>query len=108
MLSEKEVEFIKQWEATRVQQSKFFSKFRNGLPMAVLFTSPIIVSIALVYFLSPDWYTKISQSANGSLISIMASIIIIVFFFSYARMHFKWEMNEQLYQELKAKIKSND
>ncbi|MFT3907802.1 MAG: hypothetical protein QM737_00120 [Ferruginibacter sp.] len=79
------------------------SKLSRGLPMACLFGLPIIFSIALVYFLSPEWYTKISQAAAGSTGMILISVIIFILFFSYFRMHFKWEMNEQLYQELKSR-----
>ena len=74
--------------------------------MAILFTLPIIFSLAAVYFFSPDWYTKISQKANGAITSIMISVLLIILFFSIARMHFKWEMNEQLYNELKSKSKN--
>lgn len=108
MLSEKEMEFVKYWEAVRIQRSKFSSKFSSGLPMAVLFTLPIIFSIVLVYLFSPEWYTKISQKANGSFFAIIISLFLIIIFFSFARMHFKWEMNEQLYLELKSKLKPKD
>lgn len=104
MLTEKEISFIQYWEAVREEQSKLTSKFKNGLPMAILFSFPMFLSLAAVYFLSPDWYTKISQQANGSIAAILTSILIIIFFFSFARMHFKWEMNENLYRELKAKM----
>ena len=74
MLTEKELSFIQYWEAVREEQSKFTSKFKSGLPMAILFSFPIFFSLAAVYFLSPDWFTKISQQANGSLTAILLSI----------------------------------
>lgn len=52
-------------------------------------------------FFVPEWYTKISQAAAGSSGIILFSVFIFIGFFSYFRMHFKWEMNDQLYQELK-------
>jgi peptidoglycan biosynthesis protein MviN/MurJ (putative lipid II flippase) len=68
-----------------------------------LFGLPIIVSLIAVYFLSPDWYTKISQAASGVLTTLVIAVLITILFFSYFRMHFKWEMNEQLYMELKGR-----
>jgi len=76
--------------------------------MAMLFGVPILVSIALVYFLSPQWYTKISQSASSVSVTILIAVAISILFFSYARMHFKWEMNEQLSQELTSRQQKED
>jgi hypothetical protein len=71
--------------------------------MACLFGLPIIFFVAIIYFLSPEWFTKVSQLVAGSSTVILISVIIFILFFSYFRMHFKWEMNEQLYKELKSK-----
>ena len=107
MLSEKEIKFLQRWEVVREKESRFGSKLAGGLPMALLFGLPILFSVVLVYFLSPEWFTKISQLAAGSTFAILAAIIIFILFFSYFRMHFKWEMNEQLYMELKGKQKAS-
>ena len=104
MLTEKEIQFIKHWEEVREEYSRFSSKLVRGLPMAMLFSLPIVFLIAFVYFFSEDWYAKISKTAGSSLTAILLSLFFIILFFSVARMHFKWEMNEQLYQELKARI----
>ncbi len=100
MLSQKELDFIEYWKKVRLEYSTISSKMLRGLPMALLFTCPILVSMALVYFLSPEWYTKISQTAGSSFSAILFALLGIVLFFSFMRMHFKWEMNEQAYQEL--------
>jgi hypothetical protein len=103
MLTEKEIAFMNHWESVREAHSSFRSKLLRGLPMAMFFGLPILFSIAAVYFLSPEWYTKISQQANHSTLVVLIAVCIAVFFFSFMRMHFKWEMNEQLYNELKYK-----
>ena len=103
MLTEEEEKFIAHWEAVREEYSSFSSKLTRGLPMALLFGLPVFLTIALVYFFSPEWYTKISQKADSSALAIIIAVFLSVLFFSYMRMHFKWEMNEQLYRELKAK-----
>jgi hypothetical protein len=108
MLTEKEIAFMNHWESVRKAQSSFSSKLLRGLPMAMFFGLPILFSIAAVYFLSPEWYTKISQQADHSTLVVLIAVCIAVFFFSFMRMHFKWEMNEQLYDELKYKQKQID
>jgi hypothetical protein len=82
------------------------SKLSRGLPMACLFGLPIFLLIAIIYFVSPDWYTKVSKDIDkGSIMMIVISVFIFILFFSYFRMHFKWEMNEQFYLELKSRQK---
>jgi hypothetical protein len=105
MLTDKEREFIRYWELQRDKQNTFVSKLFRGFPMAVMFGLPIILFILAVYLWFPDWYTKISATTSGSFITIVIAVLICIVFFSYFRMHFKWEMNEQLYLELKQKQK---
>ncbi len=68
--------------------------------MAALFSVPILLFIAVIYLFFPEWYTKVSARLPGSVLTIVIAVIICMFFFSYFRMQYKWEMNEQLYQEL--------
>lgn len=103
MLTDKEKAFIEYWELRRIPYSDPTSKLLRGLPVAFLFGLPILLSVMLVYFFSPEWYTKVSLSA-GSLLAIIVAVFIAILFFSFFRMHFKWEMNEQAYREL---IKKN-
>lgn len=105
MLSEKELAFLSYWEANRTQQNNFVSKLLRGLPMAFMFGMPIILFILAVYTWLPVWYTKISDTTSGTFVTIVIAVFIAIIFFSYFRMHFKWEMNEQLYLELKHKQK---
>ncbi len=103
MITAKERQFIAYWEQEREWRSKFSNKLLSGLPMAMLFGIPIILSIVVVYFYFPEWYTKISNTSPGMFITVVIAVLIAILFFSYFRMHYKWEMNEQLYQELKNK-----
>lgn len=107
MFSQKEIDFMQHWEAVREKESHFMSKLSRGLPMAMLFGLPIILSLVAVYYLSPEWYTKVSQAAAGVFGTLILAVFIIILFFSYFRMHFKWEMNEQLYMELKSREQKN-
>jgi len=103
MFSQKETEFMQHWEMVRKKESHFLSKLGRGLPMAMVFGLPIILTLIAVYFLLPEWYTKVSSAASGVLGTLILAVSIIIIFFSYFRMHFKWEMNEQLYLELKSR-----
>ena len=71
--------------------------------MAILFGLPIILSVVVIRLFIPDWYMKISQTSPGAFITIIIAMCLIIVFYAYFRMQYKWEMNEQLYQEKKIK-----
>lgn len=71
--------------------------------MALLFGMPIILLIMVVKIFFADWYMKISGISPGMFLTAVIAMLGIVVFYSYFRMQYKWEMNEQLYKELKAK-----
>ncbi|CAN5603132.1 hypothetical protein BH11BAC5_BH11BAC5_37450 [soil metagenome] len=103
MISEKDKEFVVYWEKVRVSENTFASKISRGLPMAFLFGLPIILSVIVVRLFAPEWYMKMSATSPGAFITILIAMIIIIVFYAYFRMQYKWEMNEQLYNEIKAK-----
>jgi hypothetical protein len=106
MLTEKETAFIDYWENNRDKENKFILKLLNGFPVALLFSAPILLSGVVVRLFFPDWFAKISQTSPGMLITVLIGVILLTVFYSYFRMQYKWEMNEQLYLELKAKQRS--
>ncbi|MEJ7588128.1 MAG: hypothetical protein WKI04_11270 [Ferruginibacter sp.] len=109
MISEKDTAFLRYWERTRDIENTFFSKLTRGFPMALLFGLPIILLLVVVKLFFPDWYMKISGISPGMFITALIAMTVIVIFYSFFRMQYKWEMNEQLYQELKLKeIKSDN
>ena len=103
MLSEKDIQFLRYWERVRETENTFTSKLTRGLPMAILFGLPIILSVVVIRLFIPDWYMKISQTSPGAFITIIIAMCLIIVFYAYFRMQYKWEMNEQLYQEKKIK-----
>jgi uncharacterized membrane protein len=103
MISEKDKEFVVYWEKVRVSENTFASKISRGLPMAFLFGLPIILSVIVVRLFAPEWYMKMSATSPGAFITILFAMMIIIVFYAYFRMQYKWEMNEQLYNEIKAK-----
>lgn len=106
MLSDQEIKFLSYWEQNRDRENTFSRKLIGGLPMALIFSLPIVLSIVVVRLFLPEWYTKISKTSSGTFITIIFAMIIVALFYSFFRMQYKWEMNEQLYQELKSKERS--
>lgn len=103
MLTEKEIKFLRYWEQNRERESKFTSKLGGGLPMAILFALPIVLLVVVVWLYFPEWYMKISKTSPGAFVTVIIAMIGVVIFYSFFRMHYKWEMNDQLYKELKVK-----
>lgn len=103
MLSEKDKDFIIYWEKEKENRKTFSAKLLGGLPVAALFAVPILLLVASVYLFFPEWYFTVSDRLPGSVFIIVIAVIICILFFSYFRMQYKWEMNEQLYRELKQK-----
>ena len=108
MISEKETAFLRYWERNREIENTFISKLTRGFPMALLFGLPIILMVVVVKLFFPDWYMKISGMSPGMVVTAVIAVIGIVLFYSYFRMQYKWEMNEQLYKELKSKESKSD
>ena len=103
MISEKDTAFLRYWERNREIENTFLSKLTRGLPMAFLFGLPIILLVVVVKIFFPDWYMKISGTSPGMFVTAVIAMACVVLFYSYFRMQYKWEMNEQLYKELKSK-----
>ncbi len=105
MLTDDETRFIQFWEKNKELHSSFSSKLLRGLPMACMFGLPILLLIACVYLFLPEWYTKISKTSPQTFLVVTFAVFIAIVFYAFTRMHFKWEMNEQMYKELKFKEK---
>jgi magnesium-transporting ATPase (P-type) len=108
MLTTEEEKFMQYWEQNKEAHSSFISKLLRGLPMACVFGLPILLLIVSVYFFLPEWYTKISKTSPQTFFVVVIAVTIAILFYAVVRMHFKWEMNEQLYQELKQQQKKID
>ena len=105
MLTDDETRFLQFWEKNKELHSTFSSKLLRGLPMAFVFGLPILLLILCVYLFLPEWYTKISKTSSSTFVIVVIAVLIAIVFYAFIRMHFKWEMNDQQYKELKAKEK---
>lgn len=99
---------MRYWEDVRESENKFSRKILAGLPMATLFCMPVILFVILVNIFLPDWFAKVSNTNGATYVVVLIALLIATLFIAYFRMHFRWEMNEQKYLELKAKQKSNN
>jgi membrane protein YdbS with pleckstrin-like domain len=108
MLSQEEEDFLIYWEQNKDFFATPISKLLRGLPVASLLGVPILLLLAYVYFFNENWYIKISKTAPSTYVVVILAVFIFIFGFAYIRMHFKWEMNEQLYNELKYLQKKED
>lgn len=108
MLAEREEQFLIFWEKERLKQNGVIARILAGLPMAMLFGLPILILILAIYIYFPEWYTKISNTSTGTFVTIVIAVILCIIFFSYFRMSYKWELNEQIYQELKTKANKEE
>lgn len=108
MISEKDIAFLRYWERNRDIENTFMSKLTRGFPMALLFGLPIILLVVVIRLFLPEWYMKISGTSPGMFVTAIIAMMGVVVFYSYFRMQYKWEMNEQLYKELKSKENKSD
>jgi heme/copper-type cytochrome/quinol oxidase subunit 4 len=103
MLTQKELEFLQHWEQVREAEGRFSRKLTSGLPMALLFGLPILLSVVAVKIFLPEYAMRISKAGAGVLMIVVIAVVLIGVFFAYFRMHLRWEENEQVYNSLKLK-----
>lgn len=103
MITKEEEEFLIYWEKNREIENTFGRKLLGGLPMALIFSLPIILFVVFIRIFLPVWYMKISAVSPSMFISVLLATLGVVIFYAFFRMQYKWENNEQLYKELKNK-----
>jgi len=103
MLTQKETQFLVYWQRNRDAEATFTSKLLKGLPVAILFVLPILLVVLVVYIFIPEWYTKVAPKDKGTFSVIFIALTLAVLFISFFRMQYKWEANEQIFNELKQK-----
>ncbi len=99
MFTQQEEKFLAYWEANRIQQKYSIRPFLVGMSAGFLFG---IAVIAVIY---TGWYERAEMVANSKMnVAIfLLAIIVVSFFMAFIYRKFRWETNEQYYQELLAK-----
>jgi hypothetical protein len=105
MLTQREKDFIRYWEANRLRRKKVFRQFLIGIPVGLLFVIPIIINFA------SGWYRRADMEANSSEFSPMVlfvALLLIVGFTAIFYQRHQWDQLEQRYQELRARQERED
>lgn len=100
MLSQQEKDFLRYWEANRLNKKRFLRQFSIGLPLGVLIVVAIFVNVLSGWYRQAD---MIIRSNSSLMIVIIVGLIIIAVFIAIFSSRLKWEQNEQRYLELKQK-----
>jgi len=98
MLSAKDEDFIKYWEANRLRKRKVVRQLAVGLPLGVI----LVIAIFLNFF--SGWYKRADMAMSEEdptliLVLLLAAVLIVVFVVVFSARH-RWDMNEQHYKEL--------
>jgi mannose/fructose/N-acetylgalactosamine-specific phosphotransferase system component IIC len=100
-LTEDEQKFMEYWERERDRQKRTFYQLWVGLPIGLLFAIPILINFVLGRF----WYKRADAVGNAQFnpMVLVIAVLGIAVFMAIFQKKFKWDQQEQQYQEFKAK-----
>jgi F0F1-type ATP synthase assembly protein I len=101
MLTPEQEKFLQYWAANRDKEKKLLRQARAGLPLGLSFSAAILVCVF------SGWYTRamMELSTDVSPVLLIIAVLLIAITCSIFSQKQKWEMNEQSYLELLAKLK---
>lgn len=102
MLNEQERSFVEYWEARRLKEKDLLFQVLTGLPVGLLFSLPIM----FILFSGKWWHKRADMVANSSSIVwiLVIAVLIIAVFVAVLYKRHQWEMKEQQYMKLKARM----
>jgi hypothetical protein len=105
-LTEEEQKFMDYWERERCRQKRVFYQFWVGLPVGLLFAIPILIN----YLLGRFWYKRADAVGNTQFnpMVLVIAVLGIAVFMAIFQKKFKWDQQEQRYQEFMAKKKRSE
>src|SRR5688572_21875684 len=98
-LSEAEEKYIAYWEKNRLREKRVLNQLLIGLPLGILFASPILLNLFTGWHKLAGIY---KHAQVNPVVILIACLLIIAFIAIFSRRH-KWEMKEQQYREFLAK-----
>ena len=98
MLTKEEESFIIYWEKNREKEKNIWRRFLYGSPWGLVFALPILIAVIF-----HDWYKNMVYISPSLISLIILAVIGIAVFYTLFSMQFKWDRNEQIYEELKFK-----
>jgi len=101
MLTPEQDKFLHYWEANREKEKKLLRQARAGLPIGLSVGAGILICVF------SGWYKRamMELSTDISPTLLIVAVLIIAVMFAVFSQKQKWEMNEQTYLELLAKIR---
>lgn len=101
MLTAEQEKFLAYWKANRDKESHILRQARAGLPLG------LTLAIAILICVFSGWYQRamMELSAEVSPVLLIIAVLAIAVLYAIFSQKQKWEMNEQTYLELLAKIK---
>ncbi|WP_211330026.1 hypothetical protein [Deminuibacter soli] len=105
MLSPHEEKFIQYWEKNRDRDKKLLRQLYIGAPVGLALGGAVLLSVS-----TGRWYERADMVANSQLNPnvLLLGVVIVAIFTGVFYKRYRWEMNEQQYQELQAKKRSGD
>lgn len=105
MVTEAERRFFTYWEQNRLKEKKLIRQLLIGLPIGLVFAVPIIINLSAGWYKRADMWSRAHISNSGTAIIVIAVLLIAVFVAIFYRRH-KWDIYEQQYHEIQAKMKA--
>jgi len=101
MLTPEQEKFLHYWAANRDKEKKLLRQARAGLPLGLSFSAAILICVF------SGWYKRamMELSTDVSPVLLIITVLLIAVMYSIFSQKQKWEMNEQSYLELLAKLK---
>lgn len=96
MLSQENESFLQWWAENRIREKNSLRPFLIGLSFG------FSIGIGVILVLESGWYERANMVANSRLSSVVfvLALMIISVFMAFVYRKFRWEMQEQRYQEL--------
>jgi hypothetical protein len=100
-LSPQQEEFMAWWEKNRDKEKRTFRQLVVGLPLGLIFASPIILN----FIASRFWYRRAEAVGNSQFnpAVLLIAAAAIAAFVAIMNKKLKWEQHEQYYLSLKAR-----
>jgi hypothetical protein len=105
MLTQREKDFIRYWEANRLRRKKVVRQFLIGIPMGLVIVIPIVINF------SSGWYRRADMEANSpdfNPIVLFLALALIVGFTAIFYQRHQWDQYEQRYRELRTRLEKEE
>lgn len=107
VLTPEEEKFIEYWEHNRLKKRKITKQLSIGLPIGVLVVAGIFASVFARWDKHADVQMREEMQYTGGptliLVFIIAALLIVAFFVIFSARH-NWDLNEQRFKELNARL----